>query len=111
MNIYLKGKILYILKIHLCIVSLYQHKHTHTTRNIITITETGVCDLALSFGEGSDGDKDKRMSRPFGVALLIAGYDDLGGHQLFFSDPSGTFVRYKAKWKRLKVTKLPIVVR
>jgi 20S proteasome subunit alpha 5 len=68
LNIYLKGKILYILKIHLCIVSLYQHKHTHTTRNIITITETGVCDLALSFGEGSDGDKDKRMSRPFGVA-------------------------------------------
>lgn len=58
---------------------------------------TGVCDLALSFGEGSDGDKDKRMSRPFGVALLIAGHDDLNGHQLFFSDPSGTFVRYKAK--------------
>ena len=37
------------------------------------------------------------MSRPFGVALLIAGYDDLNGHQLFFSDPSGTFVQYKAK--------------
>lgn len=37
------------------------------------------------------------MSRPFGVALLIAGHDDLNGHQLFFSDPSGTFVRYKAK--------------
>ena len=58
---------------------------------------TGVCDLALSFGEGADGDKDKRMSRPFGVALLIAGHDDLNGHQLFFSDPSGTFVQYKAK--------------
>jgi len=57
----------------------------------------GVCDLALSFGEGADGDKDKRMSRPFGVALLIAGHDDLNGHQLFFSDPSGTFVQYKAK--------------
>jgi len=57
----------------------------------------GVCDLALSFGEGADGDKDKRMSRPFGVALLIAGWDDLNGHQLFFSDPSGTFVQYKAK--------------
>lgn len=55
-----------------------------------------VCDLALSFGEGSDGDKKKRMSRPFGVALLLAGYD-LDGCQLFFSDPSGTFVRYKAK--------------
>lgn len=56
-----------------------------------------VCDLALSFGEGSDGDQEKRMSRPFGVALLLAGYDDLEGCQLFFSDPSGTFVRYKAK--------------
>lgn len=56
-----------------------------------------VCDLALSFGEGSDGDSKKRMSRPFGVALLLAGYDQLNGCQLFFSDPSGTFVRYKAK--------------
>lgn len=58
---------------------------------------TAVCDLALSFGEGSDGDRKKRMSRPFGVALLLAGYDELEGCQLFFSDPSGTFVRYKAK--------------
>ncbi|KAL7540460.1 hypothetical protein ACHAWF_006688 [Thalassiosira exigua] len=57
----------------------------------------GVWDLALSFGDGTDGDKDKCMSRPFGVALLIAGPDDLGGHQLFFSDPSGGFMRYKAK--------------
>jgi 20S proteasome subunit alpha 5 len=56
-----------------------------------------VCDLALSFGEGSDGDSEKRMSRPFGVALLLAGYDKLNGSQLFFSDPSGTFIRYKAK--------------
>ena len=37
------------------------------------------------------------MSRPFGVALLLAGYDDLDGPQLFFSDPAGTYVRYKAK--------------
>lgn len=56
-----------------------------------------VCDLALSFGEGKDGNSSKRMSRPFGVALLLAGYDELDGPQLFFSDPSGTFVRYKAK--------------
>lgn len=56
-----------------------------------------VCDLALSFGEGSDGDSAKRMSRPFGVALLLAGYDELEGCQLYFSDPSGTFTRYKAK--------------
>lgn len=36
------------------------------------------------------------MSRPFGVALLLAGFDDKGP-QLFFSDPSGTFTRFKAK--------------
>jgi 20S proteasome subunit alpha 5 len=61
------------------------------------IMNAAVCDLALSFGEGQDGDSSKRMSRPFGVALLLAGYDELEGPQLFFSDPSGTFVRYKAK--------------
>ncbi len=63
----------------------------------VTCWSTAVCDLALSFGEGRDGDDSKRMSRPFGVALLLAGYDDLDGCQLFFSDPSGTFVRFKAK--------------
>lgn len=36
------------------------------------------------------------MSRPFGVALLIGGIDELGP-QLFHTDPSGTFVRYEAK--------------
>jgi len=64
--------------------------------NVEALTQA-VCDLALSFGEGADGDSKKRMSRPFGVALLLAGYDTLDGCQLFFSDPSGTFVRYKAK--------------
>ena len=54
-----------------------------------------ICDLALGFGEGGEKDTPK-MSRPFGVALLVAGYDDRGS-QLFFSDPSGTFMQYKAK--------------
>ena len=36
------------------------------------------------------------MSRPFGVALLVAGYDD-DGPQLYYADPSGTFALYKAK--------------
>lgn len=36
------------------------------------------------------------MSRPFGVALLIAGVDE-SGPQLFFADPSGTFTQYSAK--------------
>lgn len=56
----------------------------------------GICDLALGFGEGRKKDEERTMSRPFGVALLLAGYDDRGP-QLFFSDPSGTYLQYKAK--------------
>lgn len=40
---------------------------------------------------------DRLQSRPFGVALLIAGYDAAGGPQLYHADPSGTFMRYDAK--------------
>lgn len=36
------------------------------------------------------------MSRPFGVALLIAGFDE-NGPQLYHAEPSGTFYRYDAK--------------
>ncbi|KAJ9524067.1 hypothetical protein QJQ45_022574 [Haematococcus lacustris] len=36
------------------------------------------------------------QSRPFGVALLIAGWDDLGP-VLFHTDPSGTYTRFSAK--------------
>lgn len=38
-----------------------------------------------------------QQSRPFGVALLIAGIDDDNGPQLYHADPSGTFMRYDAK--------------
>ncbi|KAI0462667.1 proteasome component pup2 [Komagataella kurtzmanii] len=55
-----------------------------------------VCDLALRFGEGASGEK-RLMSRPFGVALLIAGFDDQKGPQLYHAEPSGTFYRYDAK--------------
>ncbi|MDC6273994.1 proteasome subunit alpha type-5 [Lacticaseibacillus paracasei] len=55
-----------------------------------------VGDLALRFGEGASGEK-RLMSRPFGVALLIAGYDDDKGPQLYHAEPSGTFYRYDAK--------------
>ena len=36
-----------------------------------------ICDLAMRFGEGAEGE-ESIMSRPFGVALLIAGYDEDG---------------------------------
>jgi 20S proteasome subunit alpha 5 len=77
-------------------VEAQNHRFTYDEAIGIEALTQSVCDLALSFGEGGDG-KKKQMARPFGVALLIAGHDDLKGSQLYFSDPSGTFVRYKAK--------------
>lgn len=59
-----------------------------------SITQS-VCDLSLKFGE--DGEEEKALiSRPFGVALLIAGIGEKGP-QLFYADPSGTFCEYLAK--------------
>ena len=78
-------------------VEAQNHTFTYAEPMGVEALTQAVCDLALSFGEGSDGDREKRMSRPFGVALLLAGYDELNGSQLYFSDPSGTYVRYKAK--------------
>lgn len=60
-----------------------------------TLTQS-VCDLALRFGEGASGE-ERLMSRPFGVALLIAGHDEDDGYQLYHAEPSGTFYRYNAK--------------
>ena len=36
------------------------------------------------------------MSRPYGVALLIAGVDERGPC-IYQTDPSGTMIEYKAK--------------
>ncbi|KAH8925241.1 N-terminal nucleophile aminohydrolase, partial [Atractiella rhizophila] len=71
--------------------------HTFTYDEPIKVESCtqAVCDLALRFGESTD-DEEALMSRPFGVALLIAGIDELGP-QLYHADPSGTFMRYDAK--------------
>lgn len=56
----------------------------------------------MRFGEGDDDededeeDKKQKMSRPFGVSMLIAGIDK-NGPQLFHTDPSGTYVGYDAQ--------------
>jgi len=78
-------------------VEARNHTFTYDEPVGVEALTQAVCDLALSFGEGDDGNSEKRMSRPFGVALLLAGYDDTDGPRLFFSDPSGTYVRYQAK--------------
>jgi len=76
-------------------VTSQMHNFTYDERIGVESCTQAVCDLALRFGESVEDD-DALMSRPFGVALLIAGIDEKGP-QLYHTDPSGTFVRYDAK--------------
>ncbi|KAF9648917.1 N-terminal nucleophile aminohydrolase [Thelephora ganbajun] len=76
-------------------VTSQNHAFTFDEKIKVESVTQAVCDLALRFGE-SVHDEDAMMSRPFGVALLIAGVDEKGP-QLFHTDPSGTFTRYEAK--------------
>jgi len=76
-------------------VTSQNHAFTYDEKIKVESVTQAVCDLALRFGESMDNE-DAMMSRPFGVALLIAGVDELGP-QLYHTDPSGTFVKYEAK--------------
>ncbi len=84
--------------------TLIEHARVEAQNHAFTFDEPlgvesvsqAVCDLALRFGEGAEG-QESIMSRPFGVALLIGGVDGKGGPQLYHCDPSGTLVRWEAK--------------
>jgi len=76
-------------------VTSQNHAFTYNEKIKVESVTQAVCDLALRFGESMDNE-EAMMSRPFGVALLIAGVDE-SGPQLYHTDPSGTFVRYEAK--------------
>lgn len=75
-------------------VEAQQHRFTYNEPVPVESLTQSLCDLALRFGED---DEDGGMSRPFGVALLVAGWDEEHGAVLFHTDPSGTFVKYEAK--------------
>ena len=59
-----------------------------------------ICDVAVSFAEKKKKDERERekrvVSRPYGVAVLVAGVDADGMPKLFKNDPSGNYVRYRA---------------
>lgn len=81
-------------------VECQNHRFTYDEPLRVESLTQSLCDLAMSFGEGSEdgeagGKKKKKMSRPFGVSLLIAGVDERGP-ALFHMDPSGTYVSYDA---------------
>lgn len=58
-------------------VTAQNHSFTYDEKIKVESVTQAVCDLALRFGE-SVHDEEAMMSRPFGVALLIAGIDELG---------------------------------
>jgi len=58
-------------------VTAQNHSFTYDERIKVESVTQAVCDLALRFGE-SVSDEEAMMSRPFGVALLIAGIDEQG---------------------------------
>lgn len=65
---------------------------TYNEKMKIESVTQAMCDLSLNFSEEG---KKRKISRPFGIALLIAGKDE-NGCQLFHADPSGTMTRYDA---------------
>ena len=70
------------------------HRFTYNAPMHVEATALSICDLSLGFGEGG---KKNKMARPYGVALLLAGCDAKDGPVLYHTDPSGTYVRFKAK--------------
>lgn len=58
-------------------VTAQNHAFTYDENIKVESVTQAVCDLALRFGE-SVHDEEAMMSRPFGVALLIAGIDEKG---------------------------------
>jgi len=76
-------------------VEAQNHWFTYNERMPVESNVHAISDLALDFSD-SDSDRKKVMSRPFGVALLVAGVDPVEGPVLYNTDPSGTYTRYSA---------------
>lgn len=77
-------------------VEALNHRFTYLEPITVKALTQSVSDLALNFGEGDPSSKKKPMSRPYGVALLIAGVDERGP-SIYQTDPSGTMIEYQAK--------------
>ena len=74
-------------------VQAQNHYFTYNESMPVRSLTQSLCALSANFGT----DDEDSMSRPFGVALLVAGHDVDNGYQLYHTDPSGTWTAYKAK--------------
>merc|ERR1711934_1779 len=78
-------------------VECQNHRFTYNEPMLVESVTQSLCDVALRFTEeGDDDDGEDRLSRPFGVALLLAGMG-ADGPALYHMDPSGTYVKFDAK--------------
>ncbi len=76
-------------------VEVANHRFTYDEAMRVESIAQSVSNLAIQFGDSdSDG---SGLSRPFGVSLLLAGVDPDDGPTLVHIDPSGTYVKYRAK--------------
>lgn len=75
-------------------VEAQNHWFNYDEKMSVESVTQSVSDLALAFSDQDD--EVYAMSRPFGVALLLAGVDETGPH-LFHLEPSGTYLEYEAK--------------
>jgi len=75
-------------------VEAQNHWFTYNERMPVESNVHTISDLALDFSTTEKKDR-KAMSRPFGVALLVAGVDQ-DGPSLWNTEPSGTYTKYAA---------------
>mmetsp|Transcript_1099 Transcript_1099/g.1419 ORF Transcript_1099/g.1419 Transcript_1099/m.1419 type:complete len:246 (-) Transcript_1099:93-830(-) len=72
-------------------VEAQNHVFTFNEPMRVASVAQSISDVAIGFGKGDDV-----PSRPFGVALLLAGVDE-NGPQLYNTDPTGTFSKWDAR--------------
>jgi 20S proteasome subunit alpha 5 len=72
-------------------VEAQNHVFTYNEPMRVASVAQSISDVAIGFGKGDDV-----PSRPFGVALLLAGFDELGA-QLYHTDPTGSFSQWDAR--------------
>ncbi|KRH91997.1 proteasome subunit alpha type-5, partial [Pseudoloma neurophilia] len=72
---------------------VYNYKNKYNEKLTIIGLLKGLSEQSLQF---SEKDFSKRIfSRPFGVSVLIASYENIP--KLYIFDPSGSYIQYKAK--------------
>jgi 20S proteasome subunit alpha 5 len=78
-------------------VECQQHRFVYEEPLYVASLVESISDLALDFSDVSGEKRKRKMARPFGVALLVAGYDvKTKSFKLFKTEPSGNFTACQA---------------